>query len=54
MLTSGRASDSVPTSGPTLVAIAHLLHFDPPVDLLEAYRRTTRRARGVVERVFYE
>jgi len=54
MLTSGRASDSVPTSGPTLTAIAHLLHFDPPVDLLEAYRRTTRRARGVVERVFYE
>lgn len=53
-LTSGRASDSVPTSGPGLVAVAHLLGYQPPADLLEAYRRTTRRARGVVERVFYE
>lgn len=53
-LTSGLPSDSVPTSGPGLAAIAHLLGFRPPADLLEAYRRTTRRARGVVERVFYE
>ena len=53
-LTSGLPSDSVPTSGPGLVAIAHLLGYRPPADLLEAYRRTTRRARGVVERVFYE
>lgn len=53
-LTSGLPSDSVPTSGPGLVAIAHLLDYRPPADLLEAYRRTTRRARGVVERVFYE
>ena len=53
MLASGRASDSVPTSGPALVAVAHLLGYRPPVDLLEEYRRTTRRARGVVERVFY-
>jgi len=52
-LTSGRASDSVPTSGPALTAAAHLLGYRPPVDLIEAYRRTTRRARGVVERVFY-
>lgn len=53
MLASGRASDSVPTSGPALVAVAHLLGCRPPADLLEEYRRTTRRARGVVERVFY-
>jgi glutamate-ammonia-ligase adenylyltransferase len=52
-LTSGRASDSIPTSGPSLSAAAHLLGFRPPADLIEAYRRTTRRARGVVERVFY-
>jgi hypothetical protein len=36
-----------------LTAAAHLLGYRPPVDLIEAYRRTTRRARGVVERVFY-
>ena len=52
-LTSGRPSDSVPTSGPVLAAVAHLLGYQQPADLLEEYRRTTRRARGVVERVFY-
>jgi glutamate-ammonia-ligase adenylyltransferase len=53
MLTSGRASDSVPTSGPGLITVAHLLGHQPPMDLLETYRRSTRRARGVVEQVFY-
>jgi glutamate-ammonia-ligase adenylyltransferase len=52
-LTSGRPSDSVPTSGPVLAAVAHVLGYRQPADLLEEYRRTTRRARGVVERVFY-
>ena len=52
-LASGRPSDSVPTSGPGLAAVAHLLGYRPPTDLVEEYRRTTRRARGVVERVFY-
>ena len=52
-LTSGRPSDSVPTSGPVLAAVAHVLGYPQPADLLEEYRRTTRRARGVVERVFY-
>lgn len=54
VLATGRASDAVPTSGPALTSVAHLLGFRPASDLLEAYRRTTRRARGVVERVFYE
>lgn len=53
MLASGRPSDSVPTSGPGLLAVAHLIGYRPPTDLVEHYRRTTRRARGVVERVFY-
>jgi glutamate-ammonia-ligase adenylyltransferase len=53
-LATGRASDSVPTSGPSLVTVAHLLGNRQPADLLEDYRRATRRARGVVERVFYE
>jgi len=54
MLATGRASDSVPTSGPGLATVAHLLGYRQPADLLEDYRRTTRRARGVVERLFYE
>ncbi len=53
MLASGRASDSIPTSGPGLAAVAHLLGPRSSTDFLEEYRRTTRRARGVVERVFY-
>jgi [glutamine synthetase] adenylyltransferase / [glutamine synthetase]-adenylyl-L-tyrosine phosphorylase len=53
MLASGRASDSIPTSGPGLAAVAHLLGSRSSTDFLEEYRRTTRRARGVVERVFY-
>jgi [glutamine synthetase] adenylyltransferase / [glutamine synthetase]-adenylyl-L-tyrosine phosphorylase len=53
MLASGRASDSIPPSGPALTAVAHLLGSRSSTDFLEEYRRTTRRARGVVERVFY-
>ena len=53
MLASARASDSIPTSGPGLAAVAHLLGSRSSTDFLEEYRRTTRRARGVVERVFY-
>ncbi len=55
MLSSGRASDSVPTDYRTLGRVAHLLHY-PPHDrgaLLEDYRRLTRRARQVMERLFY-
>ncbi|MEI2786997.1 MAG: hypothetical protein V9E82_15025 [Candidatus Nanopelagicales bacterium] len=55
MLSSGKASDSVPTDFRTLGRVAHLLHY-PPLDhgaLLEDYRRLTRRARQVMERLFY-
>jgi len=54
MLVSGRASDSVPTTGRQLAGVARALGY-PPRDsarLLEDYRRVTRRARAVVERVF--
>lgn len=55
MLSSGRASDSVPTDFRTLGRVAHLLHYSP-LDrgaLLEDYRRKTRRARQVMEKLFY-
>ncbi len=55
MLSSGKASDSVPTDFRTLGRVAHLLHY-PVLDrgaLLEDYRRVTRRARQVMERLFY-
>ena len=53
MLARGVASDSVPTSARDLAAVAYVLGFTAGGDLLEDYRRTTRRARGVVERIFY-
>jgi glutamate-ammonia-ligase adenylyltransferase len=55
MLSSGRASDSVPTDYRTLARVAHVLGY-PPEDrgaMPEDYRRVTRRARQVMERVFY-
>lgn len=55
VLARGRPGDMVPSSPPDLTGVAHLLGYRPGhgTDLLEDYRRVTRRARSVVERVFY-
>ncbi|MDX8052758.1 bifunctional [glutamine synthetase] adenylyltransferase/[glutamine synthetase]-adenylyl-L-tyrosine phosphorylase [Lentzea sp. BCCO 10_0798] len=56
MLVKGKASDQLPTSGRDLVAVASVMGYEPggdPGEFLEEYRRTTRRARAVAERVFY-
>ena len=56
MLSSGRSSDSVPRDYRTLARVAHLLEY-PPDDrgaLPEDYRRLSRRARRVMERLFYD
>jgi glutamate-ammonia-ligase adenylyltransferase len=55
-LVRGKASDQLPTSGRDLVAVASVMGYPPggdPGEFLEEYRRTTRRARAVAERVFY-
>ena len=55
MLVRGRASDMVPTNTSELAAMAFVLgrtRADPGA-LLEEYRRLTRRARLVTERLFY-
>jgi [glutamine synthetase] adenylyltransferase / [glutamine synthetase]-adenylyl-L-tyrosine phosphorylase len=44
--------DSLPTTGPTLTALARSLGTTPS-DLRDEYQRVTRRARRVVDRVFY-
>ncbi len=44
--------DSLPTTGPTLTALARSLATTPS-ELRDEYRRVTRRARRVVDRVFY-
>jgi glutamate-ammonia-ligase adenylyltransferase len=55
MLVRGRAGDMVPTDARDLAAVGQVLGYRPGQSgaLLEDYRRITRRARGVVERVFY-
>jgi [glutamine synthetase] adenylyltransferase / [glutamine synthetase]-adenylyl-L-tyrosine phosphorylase len=55
MLVRGRAGDTVPTSQPELGAVARLLGYPPDAsqDLVQDYRRAARRARAVMERLFY-
>jgi len=54
-LQAGRARDSLPTEPLEVTRLARSLGYehDPRASLREEYRRTTRRARRVVERVFY-
>jgi [glutamine synthetase] adenylyltransferase / [glutamine synthetase]-adenylyl-L-tyrosine phosphorylase len=55
MLVRGRPSDVLPTSPPELSAVARLTGYGPGESraLLDDYRRSARRARSVMERVFY-
>lgn len=56
MLVRGRPGDTFPAEGRELAGVGRYLGYGPghAGELLEDYRRTTRRARGVVDRVFYE
>lgn len=55
MLVTGRASDMVPSDTAELGPVSRLLGYPPGESslLLEDYRRTTRRARVVAERLIY-
>ena len=56
MLVKGKAADELPGSGRDLAAVARIMGYsasDDPGEFLDSYRRTTRRARAVVERLFY-
>lgn len=57
MLVRGKSTDQVPTSRRELIAVASLFGYpfgSDPGEFLDFYRRTTRHARAVVERVFYQ
>jgi glutamate-ammonia-ligase adenylyltransferase len=57
MLVRGKASDQLPTQARELAAVASAATghtVTEPGEFLDDYRRTTRRARAVIERVFYE
>ncbi|MGB3438015.1 MAG: bifunctional [glutamine synthetase] adenylyltransferase/[glutamine synthetase]-adenylyl-L-tyrosine phosphorylase [Actinophytocola sp.] len=56
-LVRGKQTDQPPTSGRELAAVAAVIRQDgeaDPGEFLDSYRRTLRRARGVVERLFYD
>jgi [glutamine synthetase] adenylyltransferase / [glutamine synthetase]-adenylyl-L-tyrosine phosphorylase len=56
-LVRGKPSDQLPRPGAELVGVARACGYGPDEDagqFLEDYRRTTRHARAVVERVFYD
>jgi glutamate-ammonia-ligase adenylyltransferase len=54
-LVRGRPAEGLPSSGRELAGVARALGYpaDTQGDFLDDYRRATRRARAVVERVFY-
>jgi [glutamine synthetase] adenylyltransferase / [glutamine synthetase]-adenylyl-L-tyrosine phosphorylase len=55
MVAKGRPGDSVPRDTGDLALVAGVMGYPPgrAGDLVEDYRRVTRRARAVVEKVFY-
>ncbi|MBC6451456.1 bifunctional [glutamine synthetase] adenylyltransferase/[glutamine synthetase]-adenylyl-L-tyrosine phosphorylase [Actinokineospora xionganensis] len=56
-LVRGKQTDQVPTMGRELAAVAAALGHPSDIDagaFLDSYRRTTRRARAVIEHVFYD
>jgi len=55
VLVRGRPATALPASGRELAGVSRLLGYPAGAqgDFLDDYRRTTRRARTVVERVFY-
>ncbi|GGX52916.1 glutamate-ammonia-ligase adenylyltransferase [Streptomyces minutiscleroticus] len=55
MLVRGRAGDTFPPDTREMAAVGRYLGYGPGHvgDMLDDYRRTTRRARGVVDQLFY-
>jgi glutamate-ammonia-ligase adenylyltransferase len=55
MLVRGRAGDTFPSDPREVAAVGRYLGYGPGHvgDMLDDYRRTARRARGVVEALFY-
>ncbi|MDX3093542.1 bifunctional [glutamine synthetase] adenylyltransferase/[glutamine synthetase]-adenylyl-L-tyrosine phosphorylase [Streptomyces sp. ME01-24h] len=56
MLVRARPGDTFPGDGRELAAVGRYLGYEPGHvgDMVEEYRRATRRARAVVERLFYD
>ena len=54
-LLTGSPSDALPSDGDEAEKLARMLGYThrPQQSLREDYRRVTRRARAIVERIFY-
>ncbi|CAM5674725.1 Bifunctional glutamine synthetase adenylyltransferase/adenylyl-removing enzyme OS=Streptomyces rimosus subsp. rimosus (strain ATCC / DSM 40260 /JCM 4667 / NRRL 2234) OX=1265868 GN=glnE PE=3 SV=1 [Streptomyces rimosus subsp. rimosus] len=55
MLVRGRPGDTFPSDARELAAVGRYLGYEEGHvgEMLDDYRRTTRRARAVVETIFY-
>jgi glutamate-ammonia-ligase adenylyltransferase len=56
-LVRDKADDQLPSQGTALVGVGRALGYPPGFDhgqLVDTWRRTARRARRVVERIFYD
>ena len=53
MLAKNKPTDQIPTSVSDLRALSFVLRENSYAELLDDYRRTTRRARKVMEKIFY-
>ncbi|MEU5690170.1 bifunctional [glutamine synthetase] adenylyltransferase/[glutamine synthetase]-adenylyl-L-tyrosine phosphorylase [Actinosynnema sp. NPDC020468] len=54
VLVRGKPNDQLPPAGRDLTAVAAAMgHTGEPGEFLDSYRRTTRLARAVIERIFY-
>jgi glutamate-ammonia-ligase adenylyltransferase len=55
VLVSGRAADALPARAAELAAVASVLGYPSggAQDLMQDYRQAARRARAVMERLFY-
>ncbi|AYY13737.1 bifunctional [glutamine synthetase] adenylyltransferase/[glutamine synthetase]-adenylyl-L-tyrosine phosphorylase [Actinobacteria bacterium YIM 96077] len=55
VLVTGRPSDQIPADPETLAAVSRVMGHGPgeSAAFLDGYRRTSRRARAVFERIFY-
>lgn len=53
MLAKNKPTDQIPTQVGDLRALTFVLGEDSYAELMEDYRRTTRRARSVMEQIFY-
>ena len=54
MLVTGRSADEIPKQAEILKAVAAVLGYARATDMVEEWRRASRRSRFIFEQMFYE